>query len=231
VWLLSVLNPLFSRLTNNWYRRFPLFDHSGIYEREDLLSVIDQQRRQEDNRISTEILDLVERALKFDTKAVRDIVKPRKQVHMVNGDETVGPILLDELHATGFIDFPVYVGAKDKIVATLHLMTLEEAKHGGRVLEYSDNNVAYLHEADSLADALHAVYKTSQQLFIVVNSFDEFVGVVALEDILHALLDAPGNAEFEVHHDRSAVAAKHKARKTAETDMEIVPDLDEAVVE
>lgn len=229
--LLNWLNPILSPLTSAWYRRFPLFDHNGIYERDDLLAIVEQQRRQEDNRISPEVLDLVERALKFDSRYIRDIVKSKDKLRMVQGDEIVGPILLDELHATGFMDFPVYSTSKEQIVATLHLMTLDEAKQGGKVLDYSNRKVPYLHEADSLADALHAVYKTRQQLFMVVNSFDEFVGVVALEDILHALLGVPGEADFETHHDRQAVANKHKERKLPELDVEILPDSTEAVVE
>jgi CBS domain containing-hemolysin-like protein len=229
--VLSVLNPVLSPITHAWYRRFPLFDHNGMYEKDDLLAVIKQQRNQEDNRISSEVLDIVERALQFDTKAVRDIVKSRQQIHLVSATETVGPVLLDELHATGFLDFPVYSGTKDNIVATLHLMTLDEAKQGGSVLDYADKKVAYLHEADNLADALHALYKTRQQLFIVVNNFDEFVGVVALEDILHALLGAPGRIDFDAHTDRQAVAAKHKSEPLPEPEMEILPNSPETVVE
>lgn len=231
VWLLNLVQPLSSRLTSRWYHRFPLFNHNGVYERDDLLAIIAQQRAQTDNRIAPEILDLVEHALQFDRYAVRDIVRPRQKLRVVSADEAVGPILLDELHATGQRDFPVYRGKPDQIVATLHLITLDEAKHGGKVLDYSDHNVAYLHEADSLAAAMQAVYKTRQQLFIVIDSFDDFVGVVALEDILQALLGAPGEADFDFHHDRAAVARKHQPAASDEPDVELLPETPETVVE
>lgn len=230
-WLLRVLNPIFSRVTNLWHRRFPVEVHSGLYEKEDLIGLIAQQREQADNRISEEVLELVNRALHFDTYKVRDVLRPRKQLTAVKADELVGPLLLDELHKTGQPDFPVYETSKDKITAVLHVLTLEDAKQGGKVIDYATRKVAYLHESDTFATALHAVYQTKQRLFVVVNSFDEYVGVVTLEDILNVLVGTPGEADFDTYLDRQAVAKRHDKRPEPEPDIEVTSEESELVTE
>lgn len=230
--LLAIINPVFSRITEAWHRYFPLPLHSGLYEQEDLLRLIEQQRLQPDNRMSEEVLDLASRALQFDKRKVVDITVPRKQVKVVGLSETVGPILLDELHASGHTRFPVYKKDVNDIVGTLQLITLDEAKQGGKVSDFTDKKVAYLHEKDSLADGLRAVYRTKQQLFVVVNSFDEYVGIVTLEDILYALLGTAGDDDFDMHHNRQLVAAKHARKPESKpTEEEKISETSPEVVE
>lgn len=235
VWLLRYLNPVFSRMVDWVHARRPVQTHSGLYERADLLEFIDRQKQQPDSRIPLEELELAERALRFDQYKLRHIVVPRKQVKAIGKDDAVGPILLDELHATGHSRFPVYDKSPNDIIGTLHLITLEEAKQGGHVRDYIEKGVAYLHENDTLADALHAVYTTKHQLFVVVNSFEEYVGIVTLEDILHSLLGHPVEDEFDAHHDKKAVAAKHTkkapAKPAEEPTEEKVSQTEETVVE
>ena len=213
-WLLRYLNPLTSRFTEwvHWHR--PDEVHNGLYEKSDLLEFIERQKHQADSRIPLEELELVERALQFDQVKVRHVFTPRKKVKAVGRGDAVGPILLDELHAAGHSRYPVYDKDVNNIVGTIHVVTLDEAKQGGHVRDFMDKGVAYLHEGDTLADALHAVYTTKHQLFVVVNSFEEYVGIVTLEDILHALVGRPIGDEFDAHHNRVAVAAKHAKKKS-----------------
>ncbi|HET6925219.1 MAG TPA: CBS domain-containing protein, partial [Candidatus Saccharimonadales bacterium] len=232
VWLLGVLNPLFSRITTAWHQRFPLEVHSGLYEKSDLIELVQQQRLQADNRVPAEVLELVNRALHFDTYLIRDIVRPRKQLRTLKASEQVGPVLLDELHATGQTDFPVCEKSADKIIGTLHVPTLDEAKQGGTVADYANRKLAFLHESDSLATALHAFYTTKQRLFVVVNGFDEYVGIVTLEDLMHVLIGDVVPSDFDAYFDRQAVAERHTSHhQSPEPDIEIPAETAGTVVE
>lgn len=230
VGMLRYLDPILSRSAGWIGRRYPQ-SHSGLYERSDLLELIDMQKRQTDSRIPVEELELAERALRFDQHKIRNVVVPRKQVKAVGKDDAVGPILLDELHATGYSRFPVYGKSEKDIIGTLHLISLEEARQGGHVRDYFETGVVYLHEGDTLADALHAVYTTKHQLFVVVNSFEEYVGIVTLEDILHSLLGQPVEDEFGAHHDITAVAARHPKKKKSPPKEEKLSETPPEVVE
>ncbi|HSW37821.1 MAG TPA: CBS domain-containing protein [Candidatus Saccharimonadales bacterium] len=214
VWLLNYLHPLFGRLADLWHRRYPAGEHTGLFEPDDLAELIAKQQRQPDSRMSHSDLERVERAISFSKRKVRDILIPRKKVKTLSATEPVGPILLDELHASGHARFPVYEGKKDQIVGTLAARHLD-LKSVGKVGDFMEPRVAYIHESDSLAAALQAFYQTQQTLLIVVNSFEEYVGMITVDDILHALAGPPEPDEFTEHDSRQAVAAKHNKPKPA----------------
>jgi CBS domain containing-hemolysin-like protein len=73
-----------------------------------------------------------------------------------------------------------------------------------------DETVYYVHENDTLSEALHAFFVTNHPMFIVVNSFEEFVGIITVENILHQLLGHIPGEEFDQYANLSAVAAKHE---------------------
>ena len=231
VWLLRWLQAPLSGFIALVHRFYPEITHTGLYEKEDLQTLLNWQKQQADNRISEEDIELAERALRFHKYKVRDVLIPRKQVKAVSKSDAVGPILLDELHATGHSRFPVYDKTPDDIIGTLHLMNLDEAKQGGHVSDFIEKSVAYVHESDSLADALHAIYATKHQLFVVTNSFEEYVGIITLEDIVHTLLGHPVDNEFDGHKSIAAVAARHPAKKKSKPKEEKVSENPPEVVE
>ena len=114
----------------------------------------------------------------------------------------VGPLLLDELHRTGHSRFPVVDGDIDHIIGVLHtrdFMSLKEAV-SAQVQTVMDPNVYYIDGAQSLEQALGAFIKTRQQVFIVVNTYRETVGMVTLDDCIEALLGhAPAADDDEVY--------------------------------
>ena len=219
-WLLNYLHPLFDWLVNRIRRYRPLRIHTGLYDIDDLLQLIDQQQVQADNRIDKLELDIARHALRFGRLSIHDIQTPKRVVKMVKADEPVGPVLMTELHASGHSRFPVYEGKKDNIVGVLYLRDLISAKHIGTVRTIMQPTVCYVHEEQPLADALQAVLRTHQQLFMVVNSFEEYVGVLSLEDILEQVIGKPIIDEFDQYQDLRAVAAREaKAEHATHTEV------------
>ncbi|CAN5148467.1 hypothetical protein BH09PAT3_BH09PAT3_1920 [soil metagenome] len=219
VWILQYIDPVLQRIAQFMAKHY-VPKHSGLYELHDLLNLLDLQSKQPDSRITTEEISLIREVLEFGNKKVRDVLRPRQQVKSVALNDAIGPVLLDELHASGQTSFPVKKTTRSKeIVASLHLGDL--GIHSvGIVQDYVTHGVTYIHESDSLADALHVFYQTKQQLFVVIDTAEEFVGVLTLEDVLHALV-GPLSADETLgsHNDSAAVAARH-SRKTDETVVE-----------
>ena len=78
-------------------------------------------------------------------------------------------------------------------------MSLKEAV-SAQVQTVMDPNVYYIDGAQSLEQALGAFIKTRQQVFIVVNTYRETVGMVTLDDCIEALLGhAPAADDDEVY--------------------------------
>jgi CBS domain containing-hemolysin-like protein len=222
-WLLNLLHPVLSKGAMAVETRYIAGAHTKLFEREDLVELVDRQKFQEDNRLSEEELDIVRRALSFDEFKVRDVITPRKQVKTILTSDNIGPVLIDELHKSGQSYVLVKDKAKGQVVGTLAFDQLG-LNSKGEVGEVMNNTVYYLHESDSLSEALHAFFVTNHPMFIVVNSFEEFVGIITVENVIkHLMGHVPGD-DFDQYADPIAVAARHP--KTEPQDMDNTKSVD-----
>jgi CBS domain containing-hemolysin-like protein len=108
--VLHFLHPLLSKLSKLISNLNPITIHTGLYDKEDLLELLNNQNNQIDNRISEQDLKIAFGAITFGDKLVRDVMTPRRQITFVAASDAIGPLLMDELHKSGFSRFPV-VGA------------------------------------------------------------------------------------------------------------------------
>lgn len=207
-WLLNYIHPMIDYVANFVSKHHPVTVHTGLYDKHDLLVMLQDQAFQPNNRIEKTELEIAFHALTFGDRLVRDIMIPRRAVKMVSTDEEIGPVLMSELHESGFSRFPVYEGKKDNVVGTLYLRDLVGAKSGGKISKVMHDDLAFVHEEQSLADALQAILKTHRQQYVVVNQFEEYVGVITMEDVLEQIVGKPIIDEFDRYDDVRAVAAR-----------------------
>jgi CBS domain containing-hemolysin-like protein len=226
-WILNYAHPFLEKIGLVVSRRLPKQHQTKIYEKEDLISLLNQQMEQADNRVAKEELDIARHALQFGDKLVRDVFVPRRMVREVSLEEKIGPILMEELHKSGHSRFPVYDGKKDNIVGTLMLRDLLGVRTGGVVKDVVHQTVLYLHESQNLYQALHAMLKTRHHMFIVVNDFEEIVGIITLEDVIETIIGKPIVDEFDNYDDLRAVAASQAKQIHEEQAHEKLPDSDQ----
>jgi CBS domain containing-hemolysin-like protein len=212
-WVLQRLYPLLNHIAV-LSRRWRVSFHTGLYEKDDLLNLLDHQLGQTDNRVTDEELRTAKSALTFGDKIVRDVMIPRSKVVAVSATDAIGPILMTELHDSGHTRFPVYEDKdSEKVVGTLYLRDLLNIKAGGHVRDHMATKVFYLHDETPLDRALQAFLGSKHHLFIVVNSFEDILGVVTIEDILEQVIGRPIDDEFTDYDDPHAVAAYKNRRK------------------
>ena len=212
--VVDFLQPVLAQLTNAIGQ--PKI-HSGVYEKEDLLELLDRQKSQIDNRLSETELKAARGALTFGDKTVSSVMTPRKAVEWVNKDDSIGPKLMDDLHKTGFSRFPVITGSSKptnpEVVGTLYLSDLlKNLEKQGKVSDIMKHDAHFINESHTLLQALDGFLKSGHHLLIVVNNFEEVVGVLTLEDVLGQVLGQPISDEFDRYHDLRAVAG-HEAKK------------------
>ncbi len=230
LFILNFLHPLLSRSTDAIQKYTTVNSHTGIYERDDLLKLIEDIEWQKDNRITPEELEIAKRALNFNDYSVSDILTSRKKIKTVLATDTVGPILIDELHKSG----QDFVLVRDKkggdVVGTLAFSKLGLGSEG-KVSDLMNPKIYYIHENDGLGEALHAFFVTNHSLFIVVNSFEEYVGIISVENILKQLLGHIPGEDFDQFQDKVAVASRHPKAKKTKTDTETPVKTDDKVLE
>lgn len=202
--LLSILHPVTHRL-HKLVRR-PVHIHTGVYQKEDLVELLRRQWSQPDNRINLQELEIIEHSLSFGDKIIRDYMTPRSVVEMVQIDEPISTHLLDKLHRLSHSRYPAYGENQDDIQGVLYLRDLVGVKESGTVRTLMHKEVYFVHEERPLIHALHAFIKTENHLFIVVNGFEEMVGVITIEDVLEQVIGKQIVDEFDQYDSMRAVA-------------------------
>lgn len=207
-WILERVHPLTKRIGGFLQKHQPLTLHTGLYEKEDLISLIQTQNVQTYNRIDEEELRIALHALTFGNKIVRDYMTPRRMIRSVSHTDTIGPILMGELHESGFSRFPVTGNDPEQVVGTLFLRNLVDKNVSGKVKDVMSKTVYYVNENWPLERALQAFLRTKHHLFIVVNGFEEVVGLISFEDILEQIIGKKIVDEFDRYDDLRAVAVQ-----------------------
>lgn len=186
---------------------------AAIRTKEELRKALDAYAAQK-SEIAADEVRIIRHALRFSEKLIREVMTPRKMVVTVSGEELVGPVLLDELHKSGYSRFPVKDPDSETFIGILYLHDLVGVEVSGKVSALMNKTVYYVHEEMRLDHALRAFLKHNNHLFIVVNSFEEFVGVLSLEDVIEEIIGKEIVDEFDQHADLRA-AAKSLAAEEA----------------
>lgn len=214
-WLLERLQPLLVRISHYADKVQPVTVHTGLYNKEDIIELIHKQKIQIDNRIAKEELFIVEHALQFGDRRVDEVMTPRRVMKTVATTDMIGPILFKELHDSGHSRFPVYKDNPDDIIGTLYLRDALGAKEGGFVKDLMRKEVFYVNQAQPLARVLDAFIKTKHHQFLVVNNFEEIVGLITIEDIVEQILGKQIIDEFDSYEDLRAVATMEAEKDEA----------------
>jgi len=232
--VLERLHPLLTSFVRLVQRYRHVTIHTGLYEKADLAELLERQKGQADSRISSSEIALLQHALTFGDKLVLEVLIPKRVVKMVPANEAIGPILMDELAKSGHSRFPVYGESKDDIVGILYLHDLVGARKTGTVADVMSHKLTYVHEECSLYQTLQAFLKTKQHLFLVVNGFEELVGIITIEDVLEQMLGKQIVDEFDRYDDLRAVARlaarkDHKAHAEAKPEPDATAEVPEVV--
>lgn len=159
-------------------------------------------------------------ATTFEDKRVRDYMTPRSHMEAIGANELLGPLVLDDLYKTGHSHFPVFQGDLDHLVGMLHLHALLNIKHkeSQTVRDVMVPQVLYINQDQTLRQALAACIKHRRHLLVVVNEFEETVGVITIEDSINQLLGMPIEDTYADHDNLSVVAARKSAKPKTPAD-------------
>ena len=94
-WLVSLLHPWLHKI-GRLFRRFRTVTlHTGLYEKDDLVDLLERQRKSPDNRMLPGEINLLQHALSFGDKQVREVLVPARIVRLINEADPIGPTLMD----------------------------------------------------------------------------------------------------------------------------------------
>lgn len=230
-WLLNYLHRPLRKASNVVATRYVPGEHTGLYERYDYLALLDKQQQQEDSRLMPAEVEIIKRALTFSDKRVSDVIIPRKKVKTLLADDTVGPVLINDLHEHSQAHVLVKESKRGPVVGTLAFKHLGIKSHG-KVRDVMDSTLFYLNEDDTLLDAIQAYLTTGRTMYVVVNSSEEYVGIVTMDSVVRELIGELPADEFDTYNSITAVASRHLNRAGAEetAEAEEAPEVESEAV-
>ncbi|HEY2003555.1 MAG TPA: CNNM domain-containing protein [Candidatus Saccharimonadia bacterium] len=177
-----------------------------LYSRKELVGIL---REHGGNILKTDEERIARGALTFSEKKITEVMTPRFMVTGIEQDRVLDRNTIDELRRAGYSRIPVYDETLDRVTGILYAQQLiDSATHGKTVAEVCSKDVYFVNEDANLDHALNAFIKTKNHLFMVVNGFSEFVGIIAIEDVLEEILGVEIVDEFDKYANVRAVAEK-----------------------
>lgn len=213
--VLKILYPILhfgERAVGRWIQPEPIL---LIQSKDELLEIL-RHNAEEFDHVSRDELKIAENALVFGDKLIGDHMTPLKAVYFVKADEHLTPVVLGELHNSGYSRFPVIQGTNQNIIGTLFIKDAMHTKDPKAIKDVMRPEVYFINEHQTLDHALKAFLRVRHHMFVVVNEFEDVVGVLSVEDVIEQIIGRQIGDEFDQFDDKKAVAKHHSSKKPQE---------------
>ena len=133
---------------------------------------------------------LIKRGLDWHTTTVVSMMTPAKDIVSIPRGELLGPLVLDDLHKSGYHRFPVVRGDVDHVIGMVNITELlrvdavQKSVTAEKVMDPLDIRVGPDAE---LPDVLKQLLAHPGQLGLVVED-EKTIGLITLNDVLKSLL-------------------------------------------
>ncbi len=190
--------------------KVPQVLHTGIYDNEGIEVFLKSQVDQQDNRIPNQVLSIMLSSLSLTNTKISKLATKWDKLKKISDIDSIGPIMLDELHKSGQQFIPVIdkSSKSKKIVGFLDMNKLTIDSQG-IVSDSMDKTVYYLNEDDNLYQAFEIMMTTNYPVFVVVDEDEKYVGLVTMDKIVEKLINKVDDFNIEDYASITRAAAKY----------------------
>ena len=176
------------------------------YSKKEILEILDDEASIDSGDVDTDEKRIVKGSLSFSHKKVDDVLTPSTIVETVHQDDVIDQDYLNRLKVSGYSRLPVETDDHNQIIGVLYLKDLLGVTLPTTVRDAMDSTVHFVNSEDTLDGVLDAFIKTKMHLFVALDEFGAFQGVITLEDILEEIIGAEIMDEDDEDADLRAVA-------------------------
>jgi CBS domain containing-hemolysin-like protein len=184
-------------------------------EKSDEEIILLAERGAQQGTISRSESSIITNALSLDDVRVTEIMTPRTVVTAIKKNATVGEVFR-EYPNIPFARMPVYGKSLDDIVGLVRRRDLLKAKANDLDIDLVEKwmqEVHFIPETVTVANALQVFLKTHQQMLVVVDEFGATAGVVSMEDVMEQLLGREIFEKDDVAVDMRELARARQAKQ------------------
>ncbi len=178
-----------------------------IYSKKELVEIISEHAESKNSGIREDEERIARGAFTFGEKKVKEVMSPRSAVVCLDIEEKLDLKKINLLMKHGYSRYPVIDKENDRVEGILYTHDIIGSKNINKfVQDVYVKKVYFINEDESLDIALNVFIKKREKMFIVVNEFAEYVGVVTAEDILEEIVGKEIVDEFDEYDDVRKVA-------------------------
>lgn len=182
-----------------------------LYSKHELKEVLMEHAENEKSEIKRDETRIAQGAFSFGDKLVSEVMVPRSQVVFIHEEDVLDDRTIASLEKHGYSRVPVMQADNAKVTGILYMYDLVDPKNRDkRAAAVADDKVYYVNGSQNLDEVLNGFLKKKHHLFIVVNEFEEYVGIISIEDVLEQILGREIVDEFDEYENLREVA-KRKA--------------------
>jgi CBS domain containing-hemolysin-like protein len=133
-----------------------------------------------------------DRILELDSRSIEPKVIPLKKALMIKDSETVGPLLLSDLHQDGHDAFLVYKTKRSQPSGLLERsVAVSQAgrKRSVSVAQLASDQLVYMAQSATWQQVLETFIETSAPLSVIIDDEKQPVGVLHVQDLLRELFE------------------------------------------
>lgn len=154
----------------------------------DLLTILDEGEISGVSGVDTDERRIARGSLLFSDRRVTNVMTPNTVVKTISHDEVLDHEKLIDLRNTGYSRIPVYEKNQHDFRGILYLKDLIGVSTPCKVSDVMDNTIHFVHSNDPLDKVLSEFISTKMHLFVVLDEFGGFDGVITVEDILEEII-------------------------------------------
>lgn len=228
IWIATRLLRPITYVSNRIVRLFIRTPQEAAHSDEEIMLLA--ERGAQDGSLSRSESSIIANALALDDVRVSEIMTPRTVVTALRKGATVSEVFR-EYPNVPFGRMPVYGKNLDDVVGLVRRRDLLKAKandHDSATVESLMQEIHFIPETVTVANALQVFLKTHQQLLAVVDEFGSMAGVITMEDVMEQLLGREIFEKDDVAVDmrelaRTKILKQTRARRSVEVPGEVMP--------
>lgn len=186
----------------------------AIYSKRELIKIIEEHEDSPNSDLKEEEERIIKGALTFSYKKVREVMTPRIATVALEANRKLDKTLIQYIAESAYSRFPVYEKNMDNIVGILYLKDLLGEKNINKTVgEVADKEVLFVDDDRNLGYVFSAFLKRHKHLFVVLNEFGSFVGVVSMEDVIEEIIKSEIMDERDKHKDMRKYAKSQAPKR------------------
>lgn len=182
------------------------------FSKRDLLTMFEDEQSIEDTEVDNDERRIARGSLSFSHKKVSDVLTPATVSYTLDSQEVIDDVFLLKLKDMGYSRIPIHTEDANQFVGILYLKDLIGIKTPISVSKVMDKTIHFVLPTDPLDKVLNDFIRTKMHLFVVLDEFGSFDGVITVEDVVEEIIGAEIMDEDDDAPDLREVARRNKLR-------------------